>query len=291
MESIIQTQPYVNIYSKELNDTEFNKLSSFIYTHYGIKMPFSKKGMLQARLQNRLRENKMSSFKEYCDFVFSGKEGDSEIVHMIDVVSTNKTDFFREAAHFEFMKSVVLPEFQENAPGEVLRIWSSACSSGEEVYTLGMVLNEFLDGKKHFDYSILGTDISTRILNKAANAIYQEERVANLPLDLKRKYLLKSKDRENPSVRIIPEIRQKAKYQRLNLMDDAYIQVPKNHDVVFCRNVLIYFDRETQEKVINKLCAHLKPNGYFFLGHSESITGIDVPLKQIKPTIFKKIDR
>ena len=290
MESPIQQQSYLNNYSKELSDTEFKKLSGFIYTNYGIKMPQAKKGMLQARLQNRLRENNMSSFKEYCDYVFSNKEGESEIVHMIDVVSTNKTDFFRESAHFDFMKSTVLPEFRENSPSEVMKIWSSACSSGEEVYTIGMVLNEFLDGKKYFDYSILGTDISTRILNKAANAIYHEERVASLSMNLKRKYLLRSKNRENPSVRIIPEIRQKAKYQRLNLMDDMYLQVPKNHDVVFCRNVLIYFDRPTQEKVINKLCTHLKPDGYFFLGHSESITGIDVPLKQIKPTIFKKIN-
>jgi chemotaxis protein methyltransferase CheR len=277
-----------NSFSKELSDTEFQKLSDFIYRNYGIKMPLSKKGMLQARLQNRLRETNLGSFKDYCDFVFSNKEGESEVVHMIDVVSTNKTDFFRESAHFDFMESTVLPEFLNSSPDETMRIWSSACSSGEEVYTIEMVISEFLAGKKSFDYSVLGTDISTRILDRASNAIYNEERVADLSADLKKKYLLKSKNRENPSVRIIPELRNKAKFQRLNLMDEAYSQIPKNFDIVFCRNVLIYFDRPTQEKVINKLCAHLKPGGYFFLGHSESITGIDVPLKQIKPTIFKR---
>jgi chemotaxis protein methyltransferase CheR len=281
------TQPLLQ-YSKELSDAEFHKLSNFIYNNYGIKMPISKKGMLQARLQNRLRENGMTSFKDYSEFVFNGKEGEAEIVHMIDVVSTNKTDFYRESAHFDFMHSHILPEFLENSPGEVMKVWSSACSSGEEVYTIGMVMNEFLGGKKHFDYHVLGTDISTRILSKAANAVYHEDRIANLPLDQKRKYFLRSKNRENLSVRVIPEIRQKTSYQRLNLMDEAYIQIPKNHDLVFCRNVLIYFDRPTQEKVITKLCNHLKPGGYFFLGHSESITGIDVPLKQIKPTIFRK---
>src|SRR5207253_6273195 len=165
-------------YSKELSDSEFLKLSNFIYKNYGIKMPISKKGMLQARLQNRLRENGMNSFKDYCDFVFNGKEGESEIVHMIDVVSTNKTDFYRESAHFDFMHSHMLPQFLQNSPGEVIKVWSSACSSGEEVYTIGMVMNEFLDGKKHFDYHVLVTDISARILSRAANAIYQEDRIA-----------------------------------------------------------------------------------------------------------------
>src|SRR6476620_5566605 len=151
-----------------------------------------------------------------------------------------------------------------------------------------MVMNESLAGKKHFDYQLLGTDRSARILSKAANAVYNEDRIANLTLDLKRKNFLRSKKRENPSVRVIPEIRQKMSVKRVNLMDEAYIQIPKNHDVVFCRNVLIYFDRPTQEQVINKLCAHLKPGGYFFLGHSESAMGMDVPLTAVRPSLFKR---
>ncbi len=278
----------VNTFSKELNDLEFNKLSSFIYSNYGIKMPYAKKSMLQARLQSRLRETGMESFKEYCDYVFSSSD-DLEIVHMIDVVSTNKTDFFREATHFDFMNSVILPEFSENNQGEKLNIWSSACSSGEEVYTIAMAIEEFSSDKKNLNYSILGTDISSRVLQKAQDGVYHEERIATIPLALKRKYFLKSKLRENPKVKVVNELRQKASYQRLNLMDAVY-NVPKNFDVVFCRNVLIYFDRKTQEEVINKLCAHLKPDGYFFLGHSESVTGINVPLKQIKPTIYRKIN-
>jgi chemotaxis protein methyltransferase CheR len=279
-----------NYFNKELSDSDFRKLSGFIYENYGIKMPLAKKGMLQARLQRRLRENKIETFKEYCEFVFSDKTGQGEIMHMINEVSTNKTDFYRESAHFDYMSSVVLPEFRENNSGEPLKVWSSACSSGEEVYTIGMVISEFQGDRKFFDYSIFGTDISTKILEKAVSGIYSEDRVVNMPMALKKKYLLKSKNRENPTVRVIPEIRQKTRYQRLNLMDDIYSTVPKNFDIIFCRNVLIYFDRETQEKVINKLCSHLKPGGYFFLGHSESITGISVPLKQIKPTILKKTD-
>ncbi|MCE3226857.1 MAG: cheR 3 [Bacteroidetes bacterium] len=274
---------------KEISDNDFKKLSNFIYTNYGIKMPDGKKGMLQARLQNRLKANNLESFKEYCDLVFSEKGRDTEIVHMIDVVSTNKTDFFREPAHFDFMTNEVLPEFMSRRnPGE-LKIWSSACSSGEEVYTIGMVISEFENHPGEIKYSTLGTDISTRILDKAANGVYAEERVAGIPMSLKKKYFLRSKNRENPTVKVIGDLRKNTSFQRLNLMDPEYFSVPRDHDIVFCRNVLIYFDRQTQEKVINKLCSHLKPDGYFFLGHSESITGMNVPLKQIKPTIFKKI--
>jgi chemotaxis protein methyltransferase CheR len=244
--------------------------------------------MLQSRLLARLKANNMDSYKEYCDFVLSGKSDESEIVNMIDLISTNKTDFYRESAHFDFMKQVTLPEFLENNSGKPMTVWSSASSSGEEAYTISMVISEFLEGKKKFDFSVFGTDISTRMLEKASLGIYPLERVDDIPLSQKKKYLLKGKDTEKPMVRIIPELRAKTKFERLNLMDNSY-NVPKEFDIIFCRNVLIYFDRETQEKVINKLCMHLKKGGYFFLGHSESVSGINVPLKQIKPTIFERI--
>ncbi|MFW6227202.1 MAG: CheR family methyltransferase, partial [Bacteroidota bacterium] len=137
------------------------------------------------------------------------------------------------------------------------------------------------------DYAITGTDISSCMLQAAVNAIYKEQRAEMIPLSLKKKYFLKSKNRENPTVRVIPQLRKKMAFQRLNFMDSSYA-VNDTFDVIFCRNVLIYFDRETQEKVINKLCTKLKPGGIFFLGHSESITNLDVPLKQIRPTIFSR---
>ncbi len=272
-----------------LSDADFMKLSAFIYTNYGIKLPITKKTMLQSRLLARLKANNIDSFKEYCQFVLSGKAGEAEIVNMIDLVSTNKTDFYRESAHFDFMKSVALPEFAKNNPGKKMAVWSSASSSGEEAYTAAIVISEFLENNKKFDFSVFGTDISTRILEKASLGIYPLERVDVIPLTQKKKYLLKGKDPEKPMVRIIPELRAKTKFERLNLMDNSYSNVPKEFDIIFCRNVLIYFDRETQEKVINKLCLHLKKGGYFFLGHSESVSGITVPLRQIKPTIFERI--
>lgn len=274
--------------NKELSDVDFKKLSDFIYSNYGIKLPIAKKVMLQSRLNARLRANNIDSYKAYTEFVLSGKGGEAEIINMVDLVSTNKTDFYRESAHFDFMKEVVLPEHFEQFSERTFRVWSSASSSGEEAYTVAFVINEYLEGKRKFDYQIFGTDISTRILDKARTAVYPMERVDIVPLAQKKKYLLKGKDTSNPQVRIIPEIRSKISFQRLNLMDENY-DVPGVFDVIFCRNVLIYFDRETQEKVISKLCRHLRKGGYFFLGHSESITGYDLPLKQLRPTMFQKI--
>lgn len=285
----MQIQRLNEIFKAKLTDEEFKKLSEFIYSEYGIKMPPVKKIMLQSRLQKRLRELNITSFKEYVDFVFSKEGQDNEVIHMIDVVSTNKTDFFREPVHFEFLTNNIIPEYCQETHGKgLLRVWSAGCSSGEEPYTIAITLSECKEKYPNFDFSILGTDISSRILRNALDAIYKENRIEGLPLNLKRKYFLKSKDRSNPTVRVIPELRKKISFARLNFMDSSY-SLGETFDVIFCRNVLIYFDRETQERVINKLCTKLKPNGYFFLGHSESITSMQVPLKQIKPTIFRKI--
>jgi chemotaxis protein methyltransferase CheR len=246
--------------------------------------------MLQSRLHKRLRELSMTSYKDYVEYLFSKEGQRTEVIQMIDMVSTNKTDFFREPVHFDYLHSNILPELLSGTPpNRSVKIWSAGCSSGEEPYTIAMSVNEFiLNSGNMFDFSILSTDISTRMLKQAVEGIYKEARIELLPLYLKKRYLLKSKDRLNPTVRIIPDIRRRIKFQRLNFMDDNY-NISENFDIIFCRNVLIYFDRETQERVINKLCTKLKHDGFFFLGHSESITNFNVPLSQLKPTIFRKI--
>lgn len=277
-----------NIYSAQLTDDEFRRLSEFIYNESGIKMPPIKRIMLQSRLQKRLRELKVQNFKDYCEYVFSKAGQMSEIIHMLDVVSTNKTDFFREPVHFDFLASDVLPNFYSSGSGNrTMKVWSAGCSSGEEPYTISIVLHDFAESHAGFDYSIFGTDLSTQILQKAVDAVYRMDRVEAIPLDIKKRHFLKSKDTVNPTVKLAPHIRKKVRFARLNFMDNSY-DIGEQFDVVFCRNVLIYFDRPTQERVINKLCSRLKPGGYFFLGHSESIMNMDVPLTQVKPTIFKR---
>jgi len=277
------------VFSAKMADQDFRRLSRFITEHAGIKLPEVKKVMLQSRLQKRLRHLNFTTFKEYVDFVFSEEGLKNELIHMLDVVSTNKTDFFREPVHFEFMEKTILPEYIRDFPlNRPMKVWSAGCSSGEEVYTIAMTIQEFKRDHPGLDYSVLGTDISTDILRRAVDAIYKEEKTQIVPLELKKKYLLKSKDRTKKLVRMVPELRKKAVFKRLNFMD-SYYDIKEVYDVIFCRNVLIYFNREIQEDVIRKLILNLRKGGYFFIGHSESIMGMDVPLQQIRPTIFKRI--
>lgn len=279
-----------DIYRAELSDAEFEKLGAMIYRMAGIKMPPAKKTMVQARLKKRLRALEMASFSDYVHYVFSKEGLETEIVHILDVISTNKTDFFREPVHFSYLSERVLPDFDQQSDSRAFKIWSAGCSSGEEVYTLAMVLNEFGLKKPGFEFSILGTDISTVILSMASNAVFSESRVKPAVPDwLIRRYFMKSKDPAKKVFRVIPELRQKARFSRVNFMDDSY-PVSEKFDAIFCRNVLIYFDRETQEKVVQKLSNYLKPGGYFFHGHSESLLGMNLPLSNVKPTIFKKIN-
>lgn len=284
----INTNPPSSPFSIKMSNAIFDKFSKFIKDELGIKMPVEKKIMLESRLQKRLKALNFQSFEDYYSYVFSSNGKETELIHMMDIVTTNKTDFFREPAHFDFMQEVVIPEFTNQYGNRQMKIWSAGCSSGEEPYTIAMVLNEAVEKRNIYDYQILGTDISVSILQKAYDGIYQYSRVEPIPNTLLKKYFLKHKDPEKKIVRVIPKLRNKTSYQRLNFMDDYY-NIQDTYDLIFCRNVLIYFDRETQEKVINRLCTKLKTGGYFFLGHSESITGFNVPLQNIKPTVFRKI--
>jgi chemotaxis protein methyltransferase CheR len=208
---------------------------------------------------------------------------EEELVQMIDVVTTNKTDFFREPEHFEYLLGKALPEIlRKGGSRRAISVWSAGCSSGEEPYTLAMVLKE-----SGCNFLILATDISPRVLEKARLAIYEEEQVLPVPPELKRKYLLKSKDPHKKIYRIVPELREGIRFRRLNFMDgDFGFREPM--DIIFCRNVIIYFDKPTQEKLLNKFCHYLSPNGYIFMGHSESLFGMDVPLTQVVPTVYRR---
>jgi chemotaxis protein methyltransferase CheR len=268
---------------------DFNRLSNYINNAYGIKMPAAKKVMLECRLQKRLAHLNMNSFAAYCDFLFSDEGMEQEMLHMIDSVTTNKTDFFREPAHFDFLTQYVLPELCEGYKGhKEINVWSAGCSSGEEVYTLAMVLNEFTEITSHTGYRVTGTDISLNMLSKAVDAVYAEERVADIPMWLRQKYLLRSKEKSKQTIRINAATRAKTEFKRINLMDETY-EMRQKFDIIFCRNVLIYFDKPTQCAVINKLGDNLKPGGYLFLGHAETVSSMDVSLTPVQPTILKKL--
>lgn len=276
-----------------MTQAEFGRFSEFIIGQCGIKMPPSKKIMLEARLQKRLRTLGISNFREYYDHVL-GEGGRDELVHMLDAVTTNKTDFFREPVHFQYLAQTILPEFIEErelsaGSGKPFAVWSAGCSTGEEPYTLAMILSDFAGHHPSFRFSILATDISTKVLDRAREAVYDAERTAAVPLTMKQKYLLRSKDPGKGVVRIGPELRSIVQFKRLNLMEEAF-SLSEPVDVIFCRNVIIYFDRKTQERLIARFCKVLKANGHLFLGHSESIHGFTLPLRRLTSTVYRKID-
>lgn len=233
----------------------------------------------------------VQTFPEYCELLFNKKEFNDEIIHMIDVVTTNKTDFFREPSQFVYLTQTVLPELI-NSYGigfrKKLRVWSAGCSTGEEPYTLAIVLSEFAEKVPEFEFSILATDISTQVLEKAVLGIYDSERIEPIPFDLKKKYLLKSKDNQKQLVRVSTELRNLVIFRRMNFMDNEF-GLPEKLDVIFCRNVIIYFDKPTQEKLITKLFNNIIPGGYLFLGHSETIINMTLPMIQVAPSTYKKI--
>ena len=274
-----------------LSMKEFETFSRFIYEKCGIRMPPIKKTMLETRLRKRLRALGIRNFKDYCDFLFSKKGFKEEIIHMIDVVTTNKTDFFRESSQFTYLTQTVVPELVDTYRTGIdrkLKVWSAGCSTGEEPYTLAMVLSEIENQFQKIEFSILATDISTQVLEKAALGIYDLDRIEPISLDFRKKYLLRSKDKQKGLVRISSELRKMVNFKRLNFMDNEF-GMPECFDVIFCRNVIIYFDKPTQEKLIPKFCNYLNMGGYLFLGHSETILNMDLPMIQVAPSTYKKI--
>lgn len=273
-----------------MSSKDFSRLSEVIYRECGIKMSEGKKVMLEARLRRRLRDLCMQSFAEYCDYVLSPRGIENELFLMINEVTTNKTDFFREPRHFEYLVNTALPQVMRvDGAGtrRSLNIWSAGCSTGEEPYTLAMVLSAFAEQYGSLKFMILATDISTKVLQKATRAIYEMKAVEPVPAAMKKKYLLRSKDRNRDLVRIAPELRALVRFRRLNFMEgDFGMREPM--DIIFCRNVIIYFDRPTQERLLNRFCEHLLPGGYLFMGHSETLNGLDVPLTPVGSTVYRK---
>ncbi len=277
------------IFAEKLSDELFEKMAAFVNTELGIKMPDRKQVMLEARLRKRLRALDMNTFEEYAEYVFSPGGLDHEVVHLLDVVTTNKTDFFREPRHYDLLTNDVLPELiARKGRGEPIKMWSAACSSGEEPYTLAIVLSEYALEHECPPFSIIGTDVSTDVLYKALDAVYKERAIKEVSESLKKKYFLRGKDREKNFVRVSKQIRDKVSFRRLNFMDETY-DVDSSFDIVFCRNVMIYFDRPTQEMVINRICRHIKVDGYLFMGHAETLMGIRAPLKQQVSTVYRRL--
>lgn len=267
-----------------ITDAQYSKLAALVYRISGINLGEHKKELLKARLAKRLRATSVSDVAAYMGLL---ENDGSELTAFLEVITTNKTDFFREPQHFDFMSQVLLPEQAKHFPADgPLRIWSAACSTGEEPYTLAMILK---DNRQHWERrgaGILASDINFQVINHAKNAVYATERVDRIPKEILRRHFQKGTKRWDGFVRIRQDLREMVSFQKINLMDQFHFD--RSFHMIFCRNVMIYFDKATQERLVAKFVDTLAPGGYLFVGHSESLTGIQHDLKFVRPAIYRK---
>lgn len=264
---------------------EFERIRSLAYEKFGLDLRKGKEALVAARLGRQMRQANLLSFDEYCRYVLADHTGEA-LAGMIDSLTTNYTAFYREPAHFEFFRQVVLPAFRERS---LVRIWSAACATGEEPYTLAMCIFEELGRESGGRVRILATDISNRALATARQGVYGAARCRGVPEHILRRCFMRGVGRQAGSYRLRPELRQMVEFRRLNLME------PQAHlgrfPLILCRNVMIYFDRRTREALVLRLADSLEPGGYLFVGHAESLTGLDQPLEYVQPAIYRKVAR
>jgi len=272
----------------QLADDDYQFLCRLIYEKSRIHLGADKKVLVASRLAKRLRHLGLPDYRSYCEMLRS-PAGEEELRDLIDRISTNHTHFYREMKHFDFLKSVALPALRAKLPnsGEVLRVWSAASSSGEEPYTLAIHLSEHYAPATENLWQIEGTDISTRVLEIARQGVYEEDRVECIGPELVRRYFQKGVGKWQSHFRVKEELREHVRLHHLNLLEGAY-PFTKPFHIIFCRNVMIYFDRPTQEDLVNRLSAQLLPGGYLMVGHSESLSGVKHSLKLVQPAIYVK---
>lgn len=267
-----------------ITNKEYSLLTEYIHSHYGISLKEEKQTLVTGRLQNVLIQKGFKDFSEYYKYVISDKTGEA-VTTLIDKITTNHTFFMREVDHFYFFKDKVLPYLANVVKDKDLRIWSAGCSSGEEPYTLSMIIDEFFGKEKMlWDAKVLATDISSKVLDEALKGVYSNEKIANLPYQWKHNYFKKI-DYENSI--LADKIRNEVIYRKFNLMEKTFPFKRKFH-VIFCRNVMIYFDSNTKNELIKKFYNSLELGGYLFIGHSESINREETRLKYIMPSVYRK---
>jgi chemotaxis protein methyltransferase CheR len=274
--------------STELTDQDFRRFSALVYEKCGINLHEGKKELVRARLAKRLRETGLKNFNAYYKFVTQGDNG-NELVRMLDAISTNLTSFFREEKHFHFLKEVVFPTYvpAEKKPGFCgIRFWSAGCSTGEEPYSLAIWLLEYFGKSPHSDAKILATDISTKVLAQAKRGVYPAARLEKVPGTLVRKYFQRGYGRHEGYFRVKPSLRKLIEFKRFNLMEA--LPFKETFNLIVCRNVMIYFDKRTQQALVEKFYDVLLAGGYLFIGHSETLTGIEHQFRYVRPSIYQR---
>jgi len=271
----------MEILSPELTKKQYQRISRVVYNLSGISLGEGKLPLVKSRLLKRLRALGLDSYREYLDYLENNDNG-QELSYMIDLLTTNKTSFFREIAHFEYLRKKVLPEMNKQR----LRIWSAGCSSGEEPFSIAILLAEEIEEIYRKDIKILATDLSRRMLAVAKHGIYSRGTLAEVPKEILSKYFEPTDNGTNGTYRLKEEIRSLVKIAYLNLLNSWPMKGP--FQIIFCRNVMIYFDRKTQERLVNRFYDYLAPGGYLFVGHSESLSGISHRFNYKQPAVYRK---
>jgi chemotaxis protein methyltransferase CheR len=267
---------------RPLTAREFEQFRKLAYEKFGLDLRNGKEQLVSARLGKKIRELQFHSYQEYYRHVLEDQTGEA-LATLIDALTTNHTSFFREAAHFDFLRETILPTLRDRPR---IAIWSAACSSGEEPYTIAFSVIEELGDVAYDKLRILATDISTKVLANAQKGVYPAARFESMPALQHRRYLLRGEGRWKDCYQVKPEVRWLVEYRRLNLMEN-FAQVGP-FPVIFCRNVMIYFDKPTQQELVRRLAARLEPGGYLLIGHAESLNAIEHPLRYIKPAVYRK---
>lgn len=273
-----------------LSNNEFEMFRSLIYDTCGINLTLSKKELVKARLTKRLTKTGINSFNDYYNYVTKVDKSGKELIHLIDNISTNKTDFFREKKHFDYLNTTLLPAListKEKNKSRKLRIWCAASSSGEEPYTLAMTVLNHIKPDNGWDVKILATDISTRILQKAIDGTYKSELLNDVPPGITSAHFTKVLVDNTNCYKAKDHLKNIITFRRFNLMTEKF-PFKNPFDFIFCRNVMIYFDPETQNKLVNKFYNCLPKNGYLFIGHSETLSKSDNDFKYVQPAVYQK---
>jgi len=266
-----------------LSDAELSRVVRLVYERSGITLHSGKRALILARLQKRLRSGGFTSFKDYLSHVEADLSG-TELTSLLDAIATNHTSFFREPQHFEFLRSEVVPRLAQD--GGRIRVWCAACSSGEEPVTIAITLLDALQASQYGGLRLFASDLSTKALATASAGVYKMERVSGIPLDVLRRHFERGMGAQAGQARVRAHVRRLIEYRQLNFLESG--DLGERFDVIFCRNVMIYFDREVQQRVVSLLERHLAPGGYLFISHSESLNGTTHGLKWVAPAIYQR---
>ncbi len=276
-----------------LDNQSFQYIRSIVYQHIGVNLTEGKRPLIVSRLSQRLRKLGIDSFAAYCQLL---KENPAELDIVANLITTNVTRFFREAHHFDFLKDKVLPEIEKRAVAcqrrPQIKVWSAACASGEEPFSIALVLAEFLRNKNDWDFRVLASDVNTQVLQHGQDAAFAGEQIASIPRATLYRYFAQGTGSKRGLYRVKLELRQKVLFRRINLMRSSDYPRVKDLDIIFCRNVFIYFKKENQEEILRRFARLVAPGGYLFLGHAEAIRSDSPALEYwqlVQRTVYQRV--